>query len=349
MATLSSLAERLRSEIGDIGKSFVYQTTADGITNRYLIPYSPVDGANLIVYVNGIDVSNAALIEEETGYLTLDVTPTAGQLIIVAGTYYRYFTNNEICNFITDAFNQHTKNHADPYGRGVTITNLPGVEEYPVVVYAATLSLYTLANDAAFDIDITAPDGVQIPRSERYRQLMDMTQQRKAQYVELCSQLGIGLYKIDVFQLRRIAKFSNRYIPIYLPQEVDDRGMPQRALLPKPTYGAQQFPSDVPTFDLTAYQGDSFEVTLQFAFDVTAYTWRSEIHMQFGDGIPLTAFDIAFVDGDTTKLLLTLTGSQTEALPDLCFWDIQAKATDDSGYEQTYMRGAMFVTREATV
>lgn len=349
MATLSSLAERLRSEIGDIGKSFVYQTTADGITNRYLVPYSPVDGANLIIHVNGSDVSNAVLVEEETGYITFDSLPNAGAPIVVAGTYYRYFTNNEICNFITDAFNQHTKNHADPYGRGVTIANLPGVEEYPVVVYAATLALYTLANDAAFDIDITAPDGVQIPRSERYRQLMDMTQQRKAQYVELCSQLGIGLYKIDMFQLRRIAKFSNRYVPIYLPQEVDDRSMPQRALLPMPTYGSQQFPSDVPTFDLNAYQGDSFEVTLQFPFDVTAYTWKSEIHMQFGDGIPLAAFDIEFVDGDNTKLTLTLTSQQTEALPDLCFWDIQASASDDSGYEQTYMRGALFVTREATV
>ena len=349
MATLSSLAERLRSEIGDIGKSFVYQTIADGITNRYLIPYSPLDGANLIIHVDGVDVSTAALIEEETGYLTLDVLPNVGDSIIVAGSYYRYFTNNEICNFVTDAFNQHTANHADAYGRGVTLLSLPGVEEYPVVVYAATLALYTLATDASFDIDITAPDGVTIPRSERYRQLMQMIDVRKNQYKELCSQLGIGLYRIDVFSLRRVSKTTDRYVPIYLPQEVDDRSMPQRALLSKPTYGSQQFPSNVPTFDLTAYQGDSFETTIQFPFDVTNYNWTSEIHMQFGDGIPLTSFDIEFVTGDTSKLTMTLTGLQTEALPNLCFWDIQAKATDDSGYEQTFMRGALFVTREATV
>jgi hypothetical protein len=349
VATLSSLAERLRSEIGDIGKSFVYQTTADGLTNRYLIPYSPLDGANLIIHVNGTDVSTAALIEEETGYLTLDNTPSAGVSIVVAGTYYRYFTNNEICNFITDAFNQHTANHSDPYGRGITILNIPGVEEYPVVVYAATLALYTLATDASFDIDITAPDGVMIPRSERYRQLMQMIDVRKNQYKELCSQLGIGLYKIDVFSLRRVSKTTDRYVPVYIPQEVDDRSMPQRALLAKPTYGSQKFPSDVPTYDLNAYQGDSFETTLKFPFDVTGYTWRSEIHMQFGDGIPLASFTIDFVDGDNTSLVMTLTSQQTEALPDLCFWDIQASATGDSGYEQTYMRGALFVTREATI
>ena len=49
MATLVGLADRLRTEIGDIGKSFVYQFTADGTTNRFLVPYSPLDGVNLII------------------------------------------------------------------------------------------------------------------------------------------------------------------------------------------------------------------------------------------------------------------------------------------------------------
>ena len=34
MATLNSLADRLRTELGDMGKSFVWQTKADGTTNR---------------------------------------------------------------------------------------------------------------------------------------------------------------------------------------------------------------------------------------------------------------------------------------------------------------------------
>ena len=110
-----------------------------------------------------------------------------------------------------------------------------------------------------------------IPRSERYRQLMQMIQVRKDQYKELCSQLGIGLYKIDIFTLRRTSKTTNRYVPVYLPQEVDDRSMPMRAELPMPTYGASVSPSDVPTFDITMYQGDSFEVYLSFQFDVTGY------------------------------------------------------------------------------
>lgn len=346
MATLASLSERLRSEIGDLGKSFVWQTTADGTTNRFLVPYSPVNGAGLIVTLNGDDVSQNVEVEETTGYITFDTKPEADDLIIVAGTYYRYFTNTEIDQFVCDAFAQHTANHADPYGRGVVLRTLPGLEEYPVIVYASTLALYTLATDAAFDIDITAPDGVVIPRSERYRQLIQMVETRKQQYRELCSQLGIGLYKIDVFSVRRISKHTNRYVPIYIPQEVDDKSMPQRAVIPIPSYGSAISPSDVPTYDLTMYQGDSFEVTLDFPFDVSGYNWRADITMVFG-GIRIASFTVT--QASSTQLTMTLSPSQTDAFPELCYWDIQATVDDDPSYQKTYMRGAIFVTRQATV
>lgn len=349
MATLTTLADRLRSELGDIAKSFVWQTTADGTTNRYLVPYSPIDGATLLVTVDGDDVSTAVDVEEQTGYLTFDVTPETDAPIIVVGKYFRYFTDAEICQFVNDAFAQHTANHADAYGRAVTLLNLPGIEEYPVVIYASTLALYTLATDASFDIDITAPDGVTIPRSERYRQLMQMIETRKQQYRELCSQLGIGLYKIDVFTLRRTSKTTNRYVPVYLPQEVDDRSMPQRALLSMPSYGSAISPSDVPTFDLVAYQGDSFEVYLQFAFDVTGYTFKSDIVQVWGSPVPIGSFTVEFVTGEPTKLKLSLTSTETDALPERSYWDIQATSESDPTYEKTYMRGALFVTRQATV
>ena len=349
MATLTSLADRLRFEIGDTGKSFVYQVIADGATDRYLIPYSPLDGANLMVYVDNVDTSSAATVEELTGYVTFDAIPEAGAVLVFSGTYYRYFVDSEICQFIDTAFGEHIANHADAYGRGYTYNSLPGIEEYPVVIYASTLALYTLATDASFDIDITAPDGVQIPRSERYRQLMEMIQARKEQYKELCSMLGIGLFKIDVFTLRRTSKTTNRYVPVYLPQEIDDRSMPQRALLSMPSYGSAISPSDVPSFDLTMYQGDSFEVELDFPFDLTGYTFASQIRMQPGLPTLVATFTVTPVVGSTTKLKLSLTAEETGNLPERCYWDIQATAESDPTYQKTYMRGNVFVTREVTM
>ena len=350
MATLTSLSDRLRTEIGDLGKSFVWQTVATGETNRYLLPYSPVDAINMLITVNGVDVSTTVDVEETTGYMTFDTIPAAGTTIVAAGTYFRYFTVTEIEQFVCDAFEQHTANHADIYGRAVLLDTLPGLEEYPVIVYASTLALYTLATDAAFDIDITAPDGVMIPRSERYRQLMQMIETRKQQYKELCSMLGIGLYKIDVFSFRRISKTTNRYVPVFLPQEVDDRSTPERAQLPMPSYGSAIAPSAVPTRDLLAYQGDNFTAILDFPddFDVTLYSWKSDISQQVGSPNKLASFTIDYVEGTTDRLQLTLTTEETAALPEKAYWDIQGTLIADTTQVKTYMRGGFFTTTQVT-
>ena len=352
MATINNLGDRLRSELGDIGKSFVYQFVADGTTNRFLIPNSPLDGANLIVTKNGTDISSTVEVEEATGYIVLDTTPNVSDVLVAAGNYFRYFTTAEIQSFVSTAFLQHTTNHTDAYGRGVTINNLPVLEEYPVVVYASTLAMYTLATDASFDIDITAPDGVMIPRSERYRQLMQMIDVRKNQYKELCSQLGIGLYKIDTFSLRRISKTTNRYIPIYTPQEVDDSTMPNRVYLPIPTYGDTEKPTTAIVRDLYVYAGDNFSFDIQFGFELDSYTAKSEIRMNRDSMVLLTTFntetpDIGASDGDGLRTLrLILTTDQTRILPGICYYDVQL--TNADGITHTYVTGKVFVTSEVT-
>jgi hypothetical protein len=304
----------------------------------------------MIITLDGTDISTTVDVEETTGYMTFDEVPETGAVVVAAGTYFKYFTVTEIEQFVCTAFDQHTANHADTYGRAVLLDTLPGLEEYPVITYASTLALYTLATDASFDIDITAPDGVQIPRSERYRQLMQMIEVRKQQYRELCSQLGIGLYRIDVFSLRRISKTTNRYVPIYLPLEVNDRSMPQRVILPIPSYGSAIAPSSVPTRDLMMYEGDNFVAILDFpdAFDVTDYTWESSISNQIGSAVSIVDFTIENITGATDQLQLSLTSAQTDLLPEKCFWDIQGTLIADTSQVQTYMRGTVITTRQVT-
>lgn len=353
MATLSSLGSRLRTEIGDIGKSFVYQFTADGTTNRFLVPYSPLDGLNLSILQDGANVSADVEVEEATGYLVFDTTPADGDVIVVAGNYFRYFTENEIENFVSTAFTEHSAFHTDAYGRTVSLQNLPGLEEYPVVVYAATLALYALANDAAFDINVFAPDGVTIPRSERYQQLMQMVQARQNQYRELCSQLGIGMYKIDVFSLRRISKTTNRYVPIFQPMEVDDRDTPTRVYVPIPTYGGVEAPVTAIVQDLYVYEGDDYTFNIVFDFELDNYTPTAEIRQMPGSSALITSFtitkpDVGSGDGAGLRTLqLDLTEAQTRMLPGTSYYDIQM--VDQNGVTKTYVTGKIFKTKEVTV
>jgi len=296
VADINSLVAKVRVELGDIGKSFVTQFTADGTTNRFRLHYAPLDATTVMVTANGIDVSNYSHVEESTGVLVVTLTnalfptlvepgsevPKDGVEFLVSGTYFRYFTGTELSSLLNTAIGEHSARHTDSIGRKITVNTLPVIEEYPVAVYATTLALYTLATDAAFDIDIAAPDGVSIPRSERYRQLMDMINARQAQYRDLCVQLGIGMYSIDVFTLRRISKATNRYVPVYKPMEVDDRSFPQRVYLPEPTYGdvRPSFPTE--TDGLTAYQGRKFAANISYTGNWAGNSFVAKLYQQRG-------------------------------------------------------------------
>ena len=352
MATAATMSNRLRYELGDIGRSFVYQFVADGTTNRFLVPYSPLDGAHLVINQDGTDVSADVEVEEATGYIVFDDTPAEGDVVIVAGNYFKYFTETEITQYILDAFDQHTTFHTDSYGRTMTIATIPVVEEYPIIVYASTLAMYTLATDASFDIDIQAPDGVMIPRSERYRQLMQMIDVRKNQYKEICSQLGIGLYKIDVFSLRRISKTTNEYVPVFEPQEIDNKSPKTRVRLPIPTYGNVKPTPTTVVQDLNIYEGDDYEFSIRLDFEVDNLTPLAEIRSLPGAAVVFAEFTVTkpdlVEDGDNKRtLVLSLTGEQTRLLPGKCYYDVQLTDADDVTH--TYVSGIIFVTKEVSL
>jgi hypothetical protein len=351
VATLESMSNRLRYELGDIGRSFVYQFVADGTTNRFLVPYSPLDGVNLAINQDGEDVSTEVEVEEATGHIVFDTTPAAGDVIVVAGNYFKYFTETEISQYISDAFAQHTTFHTDSYGRTISILTLPAVEEYPVIIHASTLALYTLATDASFDIDIQAPDGVMIPRSERYRQLMQMIEVRKNQYKELCSQLSIGLYKIDVFSLRRISKTTNEYVPMFEPQEIDNKSPKTRVRLPIPTYGNVKPTPTTVVQDLNVYEGDAYEFLIRLDFEVDNLTPLAQIRVLPGASYVLTEFTVTkpdlVEDGDNKRtLVLSLTGDQTRILPGRSYYDVQL--TDAENVTHTYVSGLIVKTTEVS-
>ena len=296
MATISSLIGRVRVELGDLGKSFVMQFVADGTTNRFQLHYSPLDATTVMVFKNGVDITSTASVEESTGILVVKDLPADMDEFTVSGTYYRYFTAAEMTSLIETAVAQHTAGHADTLGRTVTVDNLPIIDEYPIAVYATTLALYTLATDASFDIDISAPDGVSIPRSERYRQLMEMINSRQQQYKDLCAQLGIGMYKIEVFTLNRISKTTNRLIPEYVPQEVDDRSYPTRVYLDENTYGNKPPAWPTESGSLTAYQGRSYSTSIDFTGDYWNKVFTAKILPQRGSFLAIQAFGLVVTD-----------------------------------------------------
>ena len=358
MATLAALSGRLRAELGDMGRSFEETFASDGSTKRYQLTNAPVKGSSLVIKAGATNVSNTSFIEEQTGMLVLANPAPSGALVVVSGTAYKYFTDAEIEHYINTAFLEHARSTTDTNGSRATILSLPVIDEYPLVLLASTMALYTLATDAAFDIDIISPDGVSIPRSERFRQLSEILNTRKEQYRELCNLLGLGLYKIEVFNLRRISRLTNKLVPIYRPQEIDDSSLPQRVRLPIPNYGDITPEGDVLTRDLSLYSGDDFEVKLKFSIDLSGYTPKSEIRL-FNTGgraqvgpVILGTFTIiklqSLGSGIFDTLQLTLPGSITQNLPKTAYYDIQL-TENSTGKVRTYMTGKVFTEKQVTL
>lgn len=350
MALLSDLISRTRLELGDQPKEFQFVTTSDGTTTAFYLNNKPVDPFTLLVRVSQafVPAPTGYKLEVDTGIVRFLNPISAGEVLTVNGTAYRYFSDADITRFINTAIEQHTYERTDAYGSRVTMATLPAVEEYPIAILATIEALWVLATDAAFDINITAPDGVVIPRSERYAQLTGMIAQRQEQYRSLCAQLNIGLWRIQVGNLRRASKRTNKLVPIYMPQEFDDGRKPERVYIQNDMIGRQTFPSTIQVQDLVMNQGDSYSQDFILGAPVTNLEFSAEIRTYPNSPTRWVAFNVTIVDVQTGRIRISLPQQDTRYLPVRGFWDLQATSSVDNNFQRTFLRGQTFVTQQVT-
>jgi len=352
MASLSDLVTRTRLELGDEQTQFVYSATGDGTTKRFTLNAKPVELTNLLVTVAGTAIPYPAgySLEQSTGIITFVTAPANAAAISITGLQNRYFTDADITGFVNTAVIEHTYNRSDAYGSAMTIGKIEPVEEYPIAILSAIEGLWVLSTDSAFDINITAPDGVVIPRAQRYEQLAAHIARRWEHYKTLCAQLNIGLWKIEISTLRRTSRVTNKLIPIYMPQEIDDSRIPERVYIENDMTGHTPLPSYAQIYDLVLYQGDSFTTTFTFPFDITNFTFSSQIRTYPASPSIYATFTITklSVSASSSTIQLFLPTSATTYLPTRAFWDLHATSSVDSTWRQTYIKGQVFVTQEVT-
>lgn len=353
MAVLSDLTSRVRLELGDQPKQFSLTFTGDAVTSDYPLAIHPIDLYTLEVYVNGSPVAypTGYTLEADAGVVHFVHTPPANAAILIRGIVFRYFTDDDICRFVTTAVEQHTYNRTNGLGSQMTINLIPAVEEYPIAILATIEALWALATDASFDIDINAPDGVSIPRSERYRQLTQTIQARWDQYHQLCAALNIGLWRIEMGTLRRVSRTTNKLIPVYMAQEIDDSRRPERVYIQNDLNGRTPIPSYVDVQDVILYQGDSYSEEVDFPFDITGLEFKAQIRTYPNAPSLYATFNIevTFVSETLSKIQLTLDTKDTDYMPARAFWDLQATDPSDPTYEATFLRGQVFTTQQVTL
>jgi len=351
MATVSDLVSKVRVELSDQARQFTKVFIGNGATKDFTTGYKPLDTTTLMVKDNNTALANPTTytVEPIYGVIHTATAPAVGHTLTITGNVYRYFTDDQLTYYVNTAVLQHTNNRTDGYNRAITIDTLPEIESYPVVLLASIEALWALATDAAFDIDIQAPDGVSIPRSERFRQLSAIIESRKEQYRNLCSALNIGVWRIEMGTLRRVSRTTNKLVPIYVAQEIDDSTSPERVYMQNDLNGRSVIPSTVPIYDMVMQQGDTFSVILDFpdTMNFSTNTFKAQIRTYPGSPTLWATFTIAVYDANLKKLKLSLDGPTTAILPVRCFWDIQATSSVDNSVT-TYLRGQVFTYPQVT-
>ena len=326
MTTEAQLLQRVRLEIGDLLTPFQATIRGDGLVRRFELPNSPVSQTGLSVAIadtTSVPATVTALtpsqytLDTENGLITLQETLPAGRDLVVRGMASKYFDDAAYLTFIRTAAAQHLHNRS-----GVSLTTLPVVEEYPVALLATIEALHALLNDAAFDIDVSTPEGVGIPRSQRFRQLTEMLQLRQQQYAEMSSALNVGLSRIEVFSLRRVSRTTGRLVPVYVPQELEDRQPARRVFTPIDTHGGAAIVDPTPVLDISMYEYGYFTIDIDGLGDLTP--WQVDARMRrYEDSSSIREMTVVIRDIAAGNITLDLEPRQTAHLPSQLFWDLR--------------------------
>jgi hypothetical protein len=210
--------------VQDIGRPFACNIVIDGISNVFDLPVESISQtANPpIVILNGTVITTTFTIDYKYGVLYFATPPQPPQgTLAIQGWTYDFFDDDEVAQAVSDAFAMHTADYEpsfyiDPVPGQ---TGIPTVEEILVAYLAAVELLWFRSTDAAQEVDVHTPEGVLIPRSQRYQQTIQQIERLQAQYQTQCAALGVGLWRIQILNQRRISYTTNRLVPIFRDQE----------------------------------------------------------------------------------------------------------------------------------
>lgn len=251
MSATEEAVAKVRRDLGDFGQPFVDTFLGEGTTGQYDLTETNISAYALTSTAAGV---SAVLVEgtdfnidkvNGTLYLLGALNPLpVGTTLVLSGKTYGMFSDEELAEYVNDAFIQHAAGRSvthryrstDGFIRyaehKMTIDDLPEEEIFLVSLLATIEALWVLTTDASTDVDIETADGTHVARSARYAQMRNQIDVLTEKYQDLCAQLNVGLHRIEVFQLRRISRTTGRLVPLFAAREYDDNALPERLLPP---------------------------------------------------------------------------------------------------------------------
>lgn len=257
VATIESIMQGARKYLRDFPRYFAGTTALEEVPQTIQLPHPNIHPYNFDVWAVGPDdvrydgvfvdseqVADAthftfSLIVRD-GMLRVMEEPTGGftgaLYMNFEGFYHEWVTEEDMRFFAEVVFAEHGDERY-----GLDIHEVSDTEEDVLSLGTAVEACWSLLAEMSRDIDVSTPEGIGLPLSQRYRQLDDLTMRLQQKYQTKSSLLGVGLDRIKIGQLRRQSRSTYRLVPLYQPREWDDAGRPKR-VFPRIDQEAQSTP-----------------------------------------------------------------------------------------------------------
>lgn len=227
MATAATIAADARQRLRDFPKFFQASFTPSGRT--YKLGHTNVDDDSLwVAYLPTAGAASATTysaseynLDARNGLIRFPSVPTAST-IMVEGYYYEWLLDADL-EFAADIVINEML-----HGQNFALDQLEPAVEDVVVLGTLVEALWDLLNEYSRDIDVISSESVHINASQRYRMVSDLLNHWDEEYRKKLNALNLGLERIEVINLRRVSRTTNRLVPQYKSREVGDYGPLER-------------------------------------------------------------------------------------------------------------------------
>lgn len=231
MTTVAEISDIARNYLRDFPKFFQVSFDATGRTYELGRPNIDVTTFWAASFTTGASTSvplddDAYSLDSRNGIMRLAATQPANTKLMVEGYHYQWLTPEDLTFYAQMAINLNTHNV------DFDITNASPAVKDVIGIHALVEALWGLLTEFSRDIDVMTSESIHIPASQRFRMVQSLLDMWENEYAKRAKALNIGLERIEVFNLRRVSRTTNRLVPIYKAKEVGDFSPMERIWVP---------------------------------------------------------------------------------------------------------------------
>jgi hypothetical protein len=222
MQTLADVADYARNLIRDFPK-FFETTYAPLPASTVRMPHPLISSLEVRKISDSTEITEYSL-DARNGVIKIHDASSAAEGIYVVGYHQSWFLDEDLEFYAEMVLNEHLFHRDNAEG----VADLPIEEQQLVAMGAVMYAYWSLLTEFSTEIDVSTPEGINIPASQRFHQVQSMFQYWKQKYDEYANALDVGILKVEIKDLRRVSRLTNRYVPMFKGREVDDPRPPVR-------------------------------------------------------------------------------------------------------------------------